>query len=211
MAREGRGLRMVDVFGALFCLVVAGGVLIYCFLPRLGRARDESRKVRCASNLSMIGKGMSMYLNTLGGDVFYSVPAHAFRGDAWLASLYWSGIVVERRVFVCPSTDDDHSMIPPTQAAAGDLNSADAIPSGTISYAGRCRGTSFAHRNTAFFSEAGLMSDLILACDGNERPPNHSDGINAVFFDTHVEFVEDVDPATIGAPGSEYQYLDSGE
>ena len=169
------------------------------------------RRGRCRNNLRQIGMGMAMYLNTLGKNSMYAVPAEAFRGDAWLVSLYWSGIIAEPRVFCCPSTDDDYTKIPPTQAAAGDLSRADAIPSGAISYAGRCRGTSLSHRNTTSFNESDLTSASMLACDDNEGSQNHKDGINVVFFDAHVDFIPEVDYATIGAPGSELQYLDSGE
>jgi prepilin-type processing-associated H-X9-DG protein len=207
MSHEGRRFRMRDVFVVLFCLVVGSGLL----LTGCGRARDEARGNRCASNLSQIGKGMAMYLNIHGRNSTYSIPAQAFRGDAWLASLYWSGIIMEPRVFVCPATDDDYTKIPPTQAAAGDLNSADAIPADAMSYAGRCKGTTFTHRNTSDFTESNLTSASALACDDSEGGANHQDGINVVYFDAHVDFMVDVDLATIGAPGSEYQHLDSGE
>jgi prepilin-type processing-associated H-X9-DG protein len=208
MAREGRGFRLVDVFAVLLCLAL--GVLFF-FPHGHGRARGEARKVRCSASLSQIGKAMAMYLNTLGRNSFYVVPAKAFRGDAWLVSLYWSGIIMERRVFICPGTDDDYARIPATQALAGDLTRAEAIPSGAISYAGRCRGTRFAHRNTTDFTESALASASMLACDDNEGQDNHKDGINVVYFDAHVDFIPEVDYATIGAPGSDYQYLDSGQ
>jgi prepilin-type processing-associated H-X9-DG protein len=209
--REGRGLRLIDVFGLLFCVAILGGVLMYYFRPGDRRPSGPARKVHCRSNLRQIGTAMATYLNTLGRNSFYSVPAHAFRGDAWLVSLYWSGIFQEPKLFCCPSTDDDYTRIPATRAAAGDLTRAEAIPSGAISYAGRCRGTSFTHRNTTSFMESGLPSASAMACDDNEGTPNHEDGINVVFFDTHVDFIEGADYATIGAPGSDYQYLDSGE
>jgi prepilin-type processing-associated H-X9-DG protein len=207
MAGPGRGWVAFYVLMSLFCLVIVGGFT----LPPLSRSHNLPGVVRCRANLRQIGTGMAMYLNTHGRNSFYSVPANAFRGDAWLASLYWSGLIQERRVFVCPSTDDDYTKIPPTQAVAGDLTSADAIPPDAISYAGRCKGTRFAHRNTDRFTCSGISSASMLACDDNEGTQNHEGGINVVYFDLHVEFKRDTDYATIGAPGSDYQYLDSGE
>jgi prepilin-type processing-associated H-X9-DG protein len=210
MAREGKGLTLIDLFAVLFSVLIVVGALTYYLYPR-GRNGHEAHSVRCAANLSQIGKGMAMYLNTLGKNSMYPLPADAFRGDAWLASLYWSGLIAEPRVFYCPSTDDDYTKIPPTQAVAGDLTSADAIPPDAISYAGRCKGTSLAHRNTTRFNESGLASASAMACDDNEGTQNHKGGINVVYFDAHVDFIPLVDYATIGAPGSEFQYLDSGE
>jgi hypothetical protein len=206
MAQGGRGLRLVDLLAILFLAAIVGGM----FMPTLGGPGRDAVKARCRSNLRQIGVAMAMYFNTRGQNAFYAVPAKAFRGDAWLASMYWSGMITDPRIFRCPGTDDA-GVIPPIRFEAGDLSSADAIPADAISYAGRCRGTALTHRNSSVFTEAGLSVASILACDDNEGSQNHTDGILAVYFDTHVDFFPDADPATIGAPGSEFKHLDSGE
>jgi hypothetical protein len=206
MARERRGPRLVNVFAVLCCLAVAA-VAVWFSLPTLGRARDDWRKTRCAANLHQIGQAMVMYLNTLGQNSSYSVPAEAFRGDAWLASLYWSGLIREPKVFFCPGTDDDGT-IPATQAAAGDLNRGDAIPSDAISYAGRCHGTPLIHRNTPSFSKADFSGSSVMACDDSEGSKNHRDGFFVVAFEGYVDFVPE---GSNGGLGCDLDYLDSGE
>jgi prepilin-type processing-associated H-X9-DG protein len=64
--------------------------------PALGRARDEARKVRCAANLSQIGKGAAIWINTKGKNKFYP-PS--------LKSLVDDKMIDEPRVFLCPAGD----------------------------------------------------------------------------------------------------------
>ncbi len=198
------------------------GVLAGCGDLILGearrRARDGARKVKCASNLKGIAQGMQLYLTKHGGNAVYSIPdARGFRGDVWLASLYWTGMVGDPKCFICPSTSDDVSRFPLTRADAianGGLQSADAVPDDGCSYAGLCmklRG-GFAHRNTAYFTEASIGVTSALASDDADGDDNRPDGMNIVYFDSHVDFKSD--PALyrqIGRPGTPYHYLDSGE
>jgi prepilin-type processing-associated H-X9-DG protein len=198
---------------AVMFLCLACVLLLLRCMPSLGRARDEARKVRCASNLNQLAKGMNMYLLKYGDNSYYAVPAEAFRGDAWLASLYWTGIVGEPRVFLCPGTDDG-KFLPATPPR--DMTSDFAVEEDAVSYAGLCRGLTgpYAHRNTRYFTETAVGSASVMACDDNEGTQNHSDGMNVVYIDTHVEFIAGPPADTydlIGAKGSKFEHLDSGE
>jgi prepilin-type processing-associated H-X9-DG protein len=195
-------------------VVVACVIIVWLLLSSAHRRpRDESAKVHCQSNLSQIAKAMNMYLLQYGNNSMYAIPAQSFRGDCWLAELYWSGIVKEPKGFLCYNSDDSGT-IPARRPANLALGS--AIAPDAISYAGLCKGLTgrFAHRNTRTFTEAAISESSALACDDNEGTNYHGDGMNVVYFDGHTEFKPGTKAQTydlIGAKGSPYEYLDSGE
>ena len=212
MRRE-RGLSVTEILIIVICVGAAFVFLRFWAWDSRPPRGGYRRGLRCQSNLSQIAKAMNMYLVKYGDNSMYAIPAQSFRGDCWLATLYWTEIIREPRVFLCPDSGDA-GRIPSTRPS--DLTAAWAVPRGTISYAGLCRGLrgKHAHRNTRSFSEAAISNACVLACDDNEGTQNHVDGMNIVYFDSHVEFragrkVDTYD--LIGAKGGPYEYLDSGE
>jgi len=212
---KGQGLATAGIAVSGICLAfgLVGGILAGMLLPALGKARAEARKMKCASNLRNIAQAMNLYLMKYGDTSMYAIPAHSFRGDCWLASLYWTGMVEEPKIFLCPGTSDA-GRIPSRQPP--DLSAAGAVPADAVSYAGLCLGLTGArsHRNTKWYSDSTISVASVLACDDNEGSQNHSGGMNVVYFDTHVDFAPGPSADTyeqIGARGSPYEYLDSGE
>jgi prepilin-type processing-associated H-X9-DG protein len=171
-------------------------ILAGMLLPALGRARDEARKVRCQSNLSQLAKAANLYLLKYGGNECYPEPARSFRGTDGLAVLYWTDIIDDPTVFHCPA----QGTAQPLQKVGTGENGAllvdrwdGSLTGHCIEYAGRGRsadadGQFLDGASTESFTESALGSDQPFACDLNE---NHSDGINVVFFDSHVEFLPD--------------------
>lgn len=204
-----KAFTIIELLVVIAIIAILAGML----LPALGRARDEARKVRCASNLAQIGKAANMYQLAFGGGSSYPEPGAVFRGTEFLGSLYWTNLIKEPKVFSCPATS--YTGVMPASFAG------DGVGFEQVSYAGRCRGIAggFAYRNTlhdltenAMTGASALASDR-LATAGSDS--NHRDGVNVVFFDSHVEFFPDaqtyVGANTPPSPFEQLQYMDSGE
>jgi hypothetical protein len=205
--RRNAGLTLFELI-----VVIVLCALVLLFLPVL--SRDDHVNAKCKSHLKQIGTALSLYMNTHGGTTYFPVPAQAFRGDCWLATLYWTGIITEPEVFLCPASGD-HGKLPPKRPA--DLSSADAIPPDAISYAGRCYGLTgeLAHRNARGFTcPTGMFGAIPVASDDNEGYDNHKDGINVGYGDSHVEFFPSADGSIYdqigkrGADSAEPKMLD---
>ena len=166
---------------------------------------------------------MHIYLGKYGGGGTFPEPAEYFRGDEFLAILYWKGIVPEPRVFACPATTDIGPIdsfgdpVPmPDPALGTDWCRSDSLSEEQCSYAGRCKlpdGHAVVWRRTGHgtadvnhpFTESLMSSGSAMACD---KPGNHASGVSVVYFDSHVQFIPDVndyvgaEPSSIPSPAS---------
>ena len=206
--KRSQGFTIIELLVVIAIIAILAGML----LPALGRARDEARKVRSASNLSQIGKAMNMYLLKYGDNSYYALPASTFRGDEWLMSIYWTGICQEPKVFLNPATDDGAAL--PGDTTGVTFGSADSIDDDACSYAGLRKDNAITDGTaTAYFTESTITSASALACDDNEGSVNHGDGMNVVYFDAHVEFKANVPYLELGDAGATLEwmvYMDSG-
>ena len=210
--RRSKGFTIIELLVVIAIIAILAGML----LPALGKARAEANKTKCKSNLGQIAKAMNMYVLRYGDNSMYPIPADKFRGDVWLCSLYWAGLIDEVKVLRCPATSDAETL-PEDAATAGSLEAAGAVTDNAISYAGLCKGlSSNTHRNTESFGVGSISASVsAMACDDDDDPINHSDGICIVFFDAHIEFKGGKEADTydkVGASGAGVlEYLDSGE
>jgi len=201
-----KGFTIIELLVVIAIIAILAGML----LPALGRARDEARKVKCASNLKGIAQAMNLYLNKYGGTSMFAIPAESFRGDCWLVSLYWCGIITEPKLFLCPATDDG-GIISPDEPTGANWDK-DDVDDTACSYAGLCKNSGKAGRDTMAFTESSISQSSMLASDDDDVIENHSDGMSVVFFDSHVEFktgekADTYEKLGVSAP---YVYLDSG-
>jgi prepilin-type N-terminal cleavage/methylation domain-containing protein/prepilin-type processing-associated H-X9-DG protein len=108
-------------------LVVIGiiAVLIAILLPVLGRAREQSHRIKCLSNLRQLGTAFMMYVNENHG-TFPSPTADGMRDEDWVrwepahnpdaatvakgSVISYLGDSVSPEILRCPSDDiDSHS------------------------------------------------------------------------------------------------------
>ena len=193
--KQNSGLTRLDVIN----LVVAAALLalLAALLSPVRGHRGDARRIRCRSNLSQLGSGVAAYVAEFGDNRWLPFPLdrrrvpHDFNGAEWLASLYWTGVVEEPQVFICPASGD-------TNREGADLGTHHAIPGRfgprTVSYAG----LHYYSRTDASGNPrpCALINDLApsepIASDDTQGAVNHgtsdSGGMCVRFFDSHVEW-----------------------
>jgi len=190
--KKRQGMTLLELLIVVFVVAIVAGLLI----PALARKREEDRRIRCRNNLNQLAKGMASYIDDRGDNRFYPVPLGrgcapgTYNGAEWLASLYWTGVVPDPGVFLCPSTTD-------TNADGKDIGCKRANDCGgsfgsqTVSYAGMW------WKSVTTANGGGIRDDFPpyepMACDDTQGGINHGDaangGMNVLFFDSHVEFL----------------------
>jgi prepilin-type processing-associated H-X9-DG protein/prepilin-type N-terminal cleavage/methylation domain-containing protein len=101
-AHRSRGFTLVEL------LVVIGviALLISILLPALGKARDQAKTIKCASNLRNMGNAMTMYINQ-----YRYFPGHAGLASNGRAVAAWPVRLRQflggnQDIFWCPSEDE---------------------------------------------------------------------------------------------------------
>ena len=191
---------------------------------RIAAAREEARRMWCRGNLNQVAKSMATYLNEHGDNRFYPFPMGQgtrpgdFNGAEWIAALYWSGVMPDPGVYICPGSPD-------TNRNGVDIGTARAAPtfgSQTISYAGmhyRSGSVDWLPRpdrqptgrkvsgvwrmppgtgpyvltNAAGEIAPGALRDdfppnMPMASDDTQGPIHHRELMSVLFFDSHVEY-----------------------
>ena len=204
-------------FTLIELLVVVGiiAILLSILIPTLSRARDQARRVACASNLRQLMYAAMMYSKENKGGWY--ITAHDYSSDS-LESLI-PGYIKDPKVAVCPGTrnvvdlrvvaNDPASGRPyyphlrATSGYAEDTNGGHSYEvfcwGGRAEYPDGVKITSdylMTYKNVRRPSETFIMLDRDQGPFGTvnnwpEKIDNHGQkGLNLAFVDGHVEFVD---------------------
>ena len=199
-----RGLTLAEVV----FVIAALALIAWLVVPALRRRAAESRRAMCGRNLNQLAKSMATYLNEHDDNCLYPCPlgrgakANDYNGAEWLAGLYWTGVIPDPGVFLCPGSGDhnrDGKDIGTERAPA-------AFGSQTVSYAGMHYGSITGADGERIAVRDDFPPDEPMASDDTQGAINHGHssygGMNVLFFDSHVEFRsrDELDPRTaVGA------------
>jgi hypothetical protein len=194
-----RLLECLVVLGVLAVLAVL--ILAWVFRPALCIEREGAWTIRCRNNLNQLGKGLDIYVLELGDNHWYPFPLGRglrpgdFSGAEWLASLYWTGVVPDPSLFLCPASGDsnrdgrDLGQYHDGRAIAGRFGPP------TVSYAGLHAYSLTDKAGKPVLAPIGvndLRTDEPIASDDTDAPVNHACrarlGMNVLYPDTRVEF-----------------------
>jgi len=87
--------------GELLVVMTTISTLMAIMLPSLGRAREQARRLACASNLRQLGLGLKMY--AIDNDGLYPVEELCGNPQSVLKSCLFPGYLPNRDVFYCTS------------------------------------------------------------------------------------------------------------
>ncbi|MDP6355201.1 MAG: hypothetical protein QF473_08885 [Planctomycetota bacterium] len=181
-----RAFTLIDLAFLIGLILVLFSII---YTAKLG-AREEARKMKCKGNLRCLGTGMIQYIDQYGKGRYYTWPnteRASFNGSQWIASLYWTSLINERDIYLCPSSVDDND---DGGALGRKFTSLRAMD---VSYAGRDG------RLGVIVDK--MPSNTLMMCDDGDDPANHDDGVNLMYFDAHVEWSASVSPWRDGEHG----------
>lgn len=160
----------------LLVVIAIIGILAALLLPALGSVSEKAKQIKCKANLDQFGKSMMIYVNDYGRNVRYPNAD----GDHFLGRLYAVKLLLESKVYICPSTADENFGV---NLGLADLDDPDAI-----SYAGRMNTTQTKYPGIYKPFHQTTMT-TIAGDDFEYESPNHENGafVNFLFLDGHCD------------------------
>ena len=201
------GVTRWEILVVVVILVVLAGII----LPRLRRIPPSGYMVMCKNNLRQLGLALQQYIDGPGGGRFYPYPTQdrnyvaptgnslktgeGFSGASFLAALYWSGVLNEPNVFMCPCTSDDNRLgLDFGRSPDSEVNNRPGWnpdfekPNGShVSYASKAQWTMPAGEP---LTKGSLPDDTVIASDDTDGSENHSNGYCILYADGHVDFLK---------------------
>lgn len=207
---------LIELLVVIAIIAILAGLL----LPALARAREESRRKSCNSNMGQMVKAMTTYQEPNGDffpansqqqnstvDVFSPMPSLAILYPAYVDNV---------KVFGCPSTSDKPVILMTYQMGArwSTFGKANTFAATTGYNVGTECNTdskcSYYYDERSHFRDVGPSQAMAADADGFTwknltgtrasypgsgwyrlaRQPNHDNGQNVMYFDGHVKWAE---------------------
>lgn len=175
-----------SLIGGIFIMLIILSLLV--MIP-LSHVREQANQTKCKSNLDQIGRCMALYRYDYGRGLRWPDAD----GSAFVARLYQTRLLMEERVYLCPSTNDTYLDKQGKPVDLGKIVSPDK--ENHISYAGRKNAT--IKEYPGIYRPLNLAITTIASDDWSGRyipgTENHNSGqyINFLFLDGHVEGIRD--------------------
>jgi prepilin-type N-terminal cleavage/methylation domain-containing protein/prepilin-type processing-associated H-X9-DG protein len=169
----------------LLVVIAIIGILASLLLPALGQVMEKAKQTKCTSNLSQMHKSLFQYTIDYGKHVYYP----RYNGGAFLGALYNTKLLMETKMYLCPSTPDENDADKMQNLEDLDVNNC-------ISYAGRRNSNQRSYPGFyTMFKKSEDSSLTSMASDDWQDTPNHDNGthVNFLFLDGHCDSVKHQD------------------
>ena len=216
--------RVIATAVVTFMVVSLFGLVLTVIRHLGGAARDNPPpvKLQCKNNLKQLGIALVQYIDERGGGRYYPYPVGRpgvpddYSGKEFLAMIWWTDLVSEAGIFLCPSSTDDNRSgadlgVRDGQYLATDRGGIGQISTATPAEVPKPRWAKYDPKNNHYISYASkgwkvsytpgtgkrealideFPSDTIIASDDTVDPPNHRGGFCVLYADSHVDFLSD--------------------